>query len=59
MNRVWQALGSLILIAIASGMISIILINWMIGCGEPIYYPDGSWETGDCFLIPYEPVRSQ
>lgn len=59
MKRVWRALGSLILIAIGSGMIALVLINWMIGCGEPIYYPDGSWETGSCFLIPYEPVRSQ
>jgi len=59
MKRVWQALGSLILLLLASGMISIVLINWMIGCGERFYYPDGSWETGSCFLIPYEPVRSQ
>ena len=59
MKRVWQALGSLILILVASAMISIVLVNWMIGCGEMIYYPDGSWQTGDCFLIPYEPVRSQ
>ena len=59
MSRVWQALGSLILIAIGSGIFALVMINWMIGCGERIYYPDGSWETGSCFLIPYEPERSQ
>jgi hypothetical protein len=59
MKRFWNALGSLILIAIGSAMISIVLINWMIGCGETFYNADGSWETGSCFLIPYEPVRSQ
>lgn len=59
MSRIYQALGSLILIAIASSIFAVVMINWMIGCGEPIYYPDGSWETGSCFLVPYEPVRSQ
>ena len=33
-------------------LIMIVLIEWVGGCGEIIYYPDHTWETGDCGLVP-------
>lgn len=42
-----------------AALMALVLVNWVMGCGEVFYYPDGSWVTGDCFLIPYEPVSGR
>jgi type III secretory pathway component EscT len=48
-----------ILVGAAVGMvISIVLVNWVIGCGEMIQQPDGSWIAGECFN-PFEAERNQ
>jgi len=35
-------------------LITIIVMEWLIGCGEKTYYPNGTWITGECLFIPYE-----
>lgn len=40
--------------AVAYFMLVLILVNLAMGCGEVIYFADGHWETGACWLIPYE-----
>lgn len=40
-----------------AALIAFVLINWAMGCGEVFYYPDGTWQTGECFLLPYEVAR--
>jgi len=36
-------------------MFVVVIIEWFGGCGEVIYYPDGTWKNGECVFIPYEP----
>jgi len=40
-----------------AGVFALVLINWAMGCGEVFYYANGTWETGECLLIPYEVQR--
>ena len=35
-------------------LIVIVLIEWAGGCGQVIYYPDRTWETGDCIFLSVE-----
>jgi hypothetical protein len=35
-------------------MISLVLAEWVVGCGEVAYYPDGTWKTMDCIVLPHE-----
>jgi len=36
-----------------------VLANWLIGCGEPQYHADGTYLTGECIGIPYEPKQGR
>lgn len=48
----------LTLLVLAIGLLfGLGLLNWLIGCGETVYYEDGTWETLDCLYIPYETTR--
>ena len=41
------------LVAIAIGAVfSTVLLNMVLGCGEQFPRSDGSYEQGECFLIP-------
>jgi len=59
MKNFQKLMIQLVIIVIFSTLFSVIAINVAIGCGQRIYYPNGSWQTGSCFLIPYEAERSQ
>lgn len=49
-----------VLMAIFMAMfLCLIVINWIIQCGEPIYFADRTWTTGECILIPYTPVSGR
>lgn len=41
-------------IILVSLIIGLACINILIGCGQTVYYQDGTWETLDCLFIPYE-----
>lgn len=38
----------------AACVFALVLVNWAIGCGEPVYRADGTYSTGACLFIPYE-----
>jgi hypothetical protein len=59
MKQAKQFIGYAMVSAIGGIGISFVLVNFLIGCGEPIYHPDGSWKTGECVGITYQSVRSQ
>lgn len=40
-------------------IIGVAFFNLMIGCGETVYYDNGTWETLDCLFIPYEPAKGE
>lgn len=46
-----------LVMVLGAGILALGLINFMMGCGEPTYYSDGTYETERCFLIGYEPVK--
>lgn len=35
-------------------LVMVVLIEWVGGCGQVIYYPDHTWETGDCVFLAIE-----
>jgi hypothetical protein len=38
---------------------AVMLFNAVIGCGEPIYHADGTYVTGECLFVDYEPVTGR
>ena len=45
--------GVLMFVTVAF-LFTVLLTEWMLGCGEPTYYANGAWVTGECLFIPYE-----
>lgn len=39
---------------IGAAMFAIVLLEWAVGCGEVQYFPDNTWQTGECLFIPHE-----
>jgi len=54
MSRLKEILVGGIIALIIATMFSVILLEWVAGCGEIIYYPDRTWKTGECLFIPHE-----
>ena len=46
-------------IILVSLIIGLACINILIGCGQTVYYQDGTWETLDCLFIPYETAQGE
>lgn len=60
MRKSWlEVLAGFIGMLLFAAMFNVVIVNWFMGCGEVMYFPDGSWKTGECWLIPYEPVSGQ
>ena len=54
-ERLISALGyTLAALGFSFGFV-VLALNWVSGCGQAIYYPDGTWRTGECFFISHEP----
>lgn len=52
-------LGTLLLAFMIGAMFAVVLVEWVAGCGEVFYYPDGTWKTGQCvFMDALHPVKS-
>lgn len=47
------------LILVVILIIGVAFFNLLIGCGETVYYDNGTWETLDCLFIPYEPAKGE
>lgn len=50
-----KALAYMTIFLLIYAMFVVVIIEWFGGCGEVIYYPDGTWKNGECVFIPYEP----
>ena len=37
-------------------LISIVFAEWAVGCGQVTYFPDRTWVSNKCVLIPSESV---
>ena len=47
------------LIIVVSLIIGLAFFNLLIGCGETVYYDNGTWETLDCLFIQYEQAKGE
>lgn len=57
--RVWiYKMGRRLLGTVVMGgiilLITIIVMEWLVGCGEKTYHRNGTWITGECLFVPYE-----
>lgn len=43
-----------IAILLAATLFAGVLLEWVAGCGEITYYPDGTWQTNECLFIDNE-----
>ena len=50
-----KALAYVTVFMLVYALFMLVIIEWFSGCGEVIYYPDGTWKNGECVFIPYEP----
>lgn len=52
-----RLIATIIAVLLVASTLTIGLVNFAIGCGEPEYHADGTFVTGECFVIPYTPVK--
>ena len=38
-------------------MLALIIVEWVVGCGNVTYYPDGTWIENECVFIKNELVH--
>jgi hypothetical protein len=36
---------------VVAAFILLITIEWIAGCGEPVYSADGTWRVGECVFL--------
>jgi hypothetical protein len=46
-------------LALIASVFTLVLVEALSGCGEPIYHPDGTFITGECVYLPYTPVEGR
>ena len=47
-RRLIDVTGGIIITTIVGFFISLLLINWVTGCGERFYHMDGTYTQGEC-----------
>ena len=35
-------------------LLTITVLELLVGCGEKVYRSDGTWMTGECLFVPHE-----
>jgi hypothetical protein len=48
-----QFVGNLCAVCVISFMLVYVMINAVTGCGQISYFPDRTWQTGDCVGAPW------
>lgn len=57
LQRFAKLAGVASLIVLGYLVFMVVAIEFVVGCGERTYFPDGTWKTNECVFIPYESVR--
>ena len=56
--RTLNLIGARLLSAALGTLLTLLLLEWAVGCGQPVYKANGTWEIGECIVIPQEyPLR--
>ena len=50
-KKVWEVVGAVIGTVFIGGLMAVIFIEWMVGCGETWIQADGSRVVGECVFI--------
>ena len=45
---------SVFFLSVLGAALGFLLMEWAIGCGEISYFSDGTWQSNNCFLLPFE-----
>jgi hypothetical protein len=45
--------------SVVVAFVVLILVEWLVGCGEPIYSADGAWRTGECLFLSAAPATGR
>ena len=40
-------------------LIILVLVEWIVGCGEPIYNASGAWRMGECIFLSAAPATGR
>ena len=51
--RVTNAILWVLTLTVTATFVSWMFINFILGCGEIQYLPNGQWQTGECFYFPH------
>ena len=49
-----RAVANFALFLLVAIFLAAVLMEWAVGCGEPIYRADGTWQTAECIFIDNE-----
>ncbi len=42
-----------------SAMVFLMVLEFVVGCGETTYYANGTYTTNECLFIPYTPTSGR
>jgi hypothetical protein len=45
--------------SVVVAVVILILVEWLVGCGEPIYSADGAWRTDECLFLSAAPATGR
>lgn len=54
-----KLLVNLLVALVFAFLMAVIGVNWVLGCGEVFYFPNGTWETGECWIIQHDQVKGK
>jgi hypothetical protein len=46
-------LGRFIVLLSVAALLAVIVLEVFVGCGEPTYFQDHTWVTGECLFAPH------
>ncbi len=58
-RAILSAIGYVAFTVLFGLFMGVIVVEWLVGCGEKIYYADGTWVTGECVFVPYETTTGE
>ena len=59
MKQLITAVLAWVCVACTGGVALLAAAEYLVGCGEPIYYANGTYTTNECLFIPYTPTSGR
>ncbi len=54
-----KEMGQVLVVIMMGIFLTLVLLEVASGCGEPTYFQDRTWVTGECLFIPYTPTAGR